>query len=472
MCAPPSLITRCLGACNEKGTCAFGAIATVGLGFKSLQNQFFYLEKPRITQYEIERRYLKPIFKIGDLANGKFLQSPKPSQWLFYCSENEKDLGGTGALKYIHAMEGAPATERKQTGKRQTISAALRAQSGGLWYGPKAIPHAAHIWLRKAFNTNFSPFIFDKAVALDQRCNHVAPKDRLSWKLIAAVVTSSLFALAVESYGSATMGAGALELATKKLPEIRVPDIRNLTAAERKQLIKLAENVWNKSIPMEWGTGQEPSKLLLELDTFLLALTGADVSLSQIYSDINSLVSSRILIARDKEQTIKNHQRVDVVAVARSITDNVQTLFESKRFPDDFYDTRNLGIAFDFTNAKSLDLECIPMLHQAVVEVRNAASNEVLLHAQYPRSVAQVIVRALLLGRRRFTAPDNADAAQEALANFEKWIPTIVDRVEEGARMSAVGTRYEQQVLSACFRILNLDLRAVAPQFYGHARIL
>jgi len=456
----------------KTGTCSFGQIASVGLGFKSLQNQFFYLTKQRIQQYGVEKEFLKPIFKLADLSNSEYLQKPKPTQWLFYCNENEKDLSGTGALKYIRHMKDVPATERKQSsGKPQTVAEVLKAQGGGFWYGPKAIPHAAHIWLRKAFNTNFSPFIFDKAAALDQRCNYVLPKDDLDWKLVAAVVTSSLFTLSVESYGSATMGAGVLELATKKLPEVRVPDVRNLSAAERGQLVSLVESVWKEQSPVEWTTEQQPSKALQELDTFLLALIGAEIPLAQIYGDINDVVRSRILVARDKEQTSKAHHRVDVAAVARSIAVSVQTLLDSKRFPDDFYDAGSAGLVFDFTNCKSLDLECVPMLDQAMVDVRNAATGDILLSEQYPRPVTQVIVRALLLGRRRFVAPSDSASAEEAIQNFDKWLPSILERVEEGARMSAVGTRYEQQVLSACFRELKLDVRATSPQFYGQARL-
>jgi len=235
-------------------------------------------------------------------------------------------------------------------------------------------------------------------------------------------------------------------------------------------LTNLVERAW-KETPIEWGTGVQPSKGLQELDTFLLALVGAEVSLSQVYDDINAIVSSRILVARDKEQTTKSHQKVDVAAVAHSIAESVQTLLASKRFPDDFYNASTAGIVLDFTASKSLDIECVPILHEAVVDVRNAASNEVLLHQQYSRPVAQVIVRSLLLGRRRFVVPDKAEDAEEALSNFDKWLPTIVEKVEDSARMSAVGTRYEQQVLSACFRSLNLDMRATAPQFYGQARL-
>jgi enamine deaminase RidA (YjgF/YER057c/UK114 family) len=456
----------------KTGTCAFGEIATVGLGFKSLQNQFFYLTKQQIQQYGVEKEFLKPIFKLADLSNSEYLQKPKASQWLFYCNENEKDLGGTGALKYIRAMKDMRATERKQSsGKQHTIAEVLKAQSGGLWYGPKAIPHAAHTWLRKAFNTNFSPFIFEKAAALDQRCNFVRPKGDLDWKLVAAVVTSSLFALSVESYGSAAMGAGALELATKKLPEIRVPDIRNLSAAEKDQVVSLVDSVWKEQSPVEWTTEKQAIKALQELDTFLLALVGAEIPLIQIYADINDVVRSRIFVARDKEQTTKSHQRVDIAAVARSIAESVQTMLDSKRFPDDFYDGGSPGIVFDFTNSKSLEVECAPMLGEAVVDVRNGVSDEVLLSEQYPTPVAQVIVRALLLGRRRFVVPNDAATAEEALANFDKWLPTILERVEDSAKMSSLGTRYEQQVLTACFRALKLDVRATAPQFFGQARL-
>lgn len=252
---------------------------------------------------------------------------------------------------------------------------------------------------------------------------------------------------------------------------MRVPDIRNLSVAEKGQLAALVESVWKGESPVEWGTEKQPQKALQALDTFLLALVGAEIPLTEIYADLNDVVHSRILVARDKEQSTKSHQRVDVAAVARSIAVSVQTLLDSKRFPDDFYDSGSAGLVFDFTDSRSLDIECVPMLDQAVVDIRNAVTGDVLLNEQYPRPMAQVIVRALLLGRRRFVAPNDAALAEDALQNFDAWLSTILERVEEGARMSSVGTRYEQQVFSACFRELKLDVRATAPQFYGQARL-
>jgi hypothetical protein len=80
-------------------------IASVSLGFKSLQNQFFYVSKDEIKEYGIEKKYLQPIFQLGDLEADKYKQTIKPVQWVFYCKDKEADLRGTGALRYIRAME-------------------------------------------------------------------------------------------------------------------------------------------------------------------------------------------------------------------------------------------------------------------------------------------------------------------------------------------------------------------------------
>lgn len=212
------------------GVCNLDQIAKVSLGFKSLQNKFFYVSKRIIDEFGIEKKYLKPIFQLADLDANRYKQTEKPSQWVFYCKAKEQDLHGTGALAYIRAMEKRPATEKKQTKKHQTIKDALQAQGskGGTWYMPKAQLHQMNIWLRKGIHSVYSPFIFDTPAAVDQRCNYFLPLEDIDWRVLGAVLTSSLFALSAESFGSASMGAGVLELATQMTHGIRVVDIRDL----------------------------------------------------------------------------------------------------------------------------------------------------------------------------------------------------------------------------------------------------
>src|SRR5439155_17749904 len=147
-------------------------------------------------------------FRLKDMTSGRFIQTVKPSQQLFYCTLPERDIRGTGALNYIHDLAKQPATRKKQAGKLQTVEGALAAQGGKLWYAPKAQPHRSNIWLRKAFDAVYAPFLSAKGIVVDQRCNFVDPQPDVDWEMVAAALTSSVFALALESLGAASLGAG------------------------------------------------------------------------------------------------------------------------------------------------------------------------------------------------------------------------------------------------------------------------
>lgn len=180
-------------------------VATVSLGYKSLQNDFFYVNKATVNTYGIEKQFLVPILKLKDLRSDTYTQKPTPSLWLFTCREKRADLRGTGAWRYIEAMADRSAAKKKQTGKNLTIQQALEAQSGGLWYAPKARPNSRNVWLRKAVNTIYAPFIFDRPALIDQRLNSVSPAPGVTWQEIGAILTSSLFAYSLEINGSAAM---------------------------------------------------------------------------------------------------------------------------------------------------------------------------------------------------------------------------------------------------------------------------
>jgi len=226
-----------------------GHIANVNLGFKSLQNSFYYVNKATIESYGIEGRFLTPVVMLKDLRGSVYEQAPGAGLWLFNCKDKEADLRGTGALRYIEAMAIRSASDKKQAGKAQTIRTVLEAQSGGLWYAPKARPNRHHIWVRKAYNAVFAPFLFGKATLVDQRCNSVSPLGGVEWKELAAVLTTSLFAYSLEINGAASMGAGALEAPTTKLRSYPVLDASQLNPKMRKELVALAETVWGAEAP-------------------------------------------------------------------------------------------------------------------------------------------------------------------------------------------------------------------------------
>src|SRR5437660_412557 len=103
-------------------------LAQVSLGYKSLQNDFFYVDRAVIQGFGIESRYLCRITVLRELDASLYLQNPPERTWIFLCREKESDLRGTGALRYIHAMSEKPAAEKKQSGGAKTIREVLEEQ--------------------------------------------------------------------------------------------------------------------------------------------------------------------------------------------------------------------------------------------------------------------------------------------------------------------------------------------------------
>lgn len=274
-------------------------LARVALGYKSLQNDFYYLDAATIAAHAIEPRYLQSIHMLGDLDAAAYHQQSAAPRHIFLCRDPDP---APGARRYIAAMADRPAARRKQSAAPQTIRAALTAQGGALWYAPKARPHAAHLWLRKAVDGVHAPFIFPAAPAVvDQRCNSLTPTADLPWPLLAAVTTTTLFACSVELHGAASLGAGALEATTTHLRDYPIFDPRPLPPGARAELLTLACAVWSHEAPIDWRRPDAaPGPHLRALDAWLLARTGADVSPDRLYTDLRATCHARIAVARPR----------------------------------------------------------------------------------------------------------------------------------------------------------------------------
>lgn len=453
-------------------SCGLSDLGLVRLGYKSLQNAFFYLSKKKISEFGIEKRFLKSLFRMSDMDSDAFLQTSKPGQELFYCSHKESDLRGTGSLRYIRAMANRPATAKKQSGKAQTISQALVAQGGKYWYAPKAVPHKSHIWIRKAFDSVYSPFLFEEEAALDQRCNLVKPRAGIGWECLAGVLSSHLFALALESTGGASMGAGALELPTKKLRTIRVVDVRLMSPGEKKELVRLARDVWKHERPIDWRDELNPGPHQRALDEWLLLWTGADLTLARLYVDLAATCRARLRLAEDKRAKVKKSTKQDIDSIARTIADDIRPLLEARRFPEAFFPSTSSSIPFQFADTNSLVVDVESMMSEAAIRVRDASSGQVLLDKNYSRNVTQVILRSLLMGRKKFSVPAEESVATGALDRWFKWFPPIFLRVEEGCRSAAVGTKFEEQVRGTVLRMLELDQRLAEKELFGEFNLL
>jgi hypothetical protein len=433
-----------------------GKIATVSLGYKSLQNNFFYINKATADTYAIENKFLTPMLMLKDLESSTYEQSPKPQLWLFTCREKRGDLRGTGAWRYIEAMADRRASEKKQAGKNQTIRQALDAQGGGIWYAPKARPNRHHIWLRKAFNAVYSPFLFDKAALVDQRLNSIAPNEGIEWKELAAALTSSLFAYSLEINGSASMGAGALEAPTTKLRDYPVLDVSALKPAYRTKLVSLAQAVWDKETPLDWSSDNwQPGTKLHALDEWILKITERNVSPARMYDDIRSACQSRIAVAEDKKKKTKKRESDSIGNVAASIAQTFSPKLLTKSFPDDFTDGAKLDLPFLFDRPSLKEITVSHLLDSYDIEVTTRTGGKAY-EGTHPRPVAEAIIRALLWGRSTFSVSTDRKAMDEAINKFLAWVSQTEADIETAIAESALGTGYEDALKKEVYTRLGI----------------
>lgn len=431
-------------------------LASVNLGFKSLQNSFYYVNKATIDTYGIEKRFLTPILMLRALDARQYLQSPKPDMWLFNCRDKKEDLRGTGALKYIEAMADRSAAEKKQSGKSQTIREALEAQSGGIWYAPKARPNKRHIWLRKAVDGVFAPYIFETPALVDQRCNSLSPHDDIEWKELAAVLTSTLFAYSVEINGSASMGAGALEAPTTKLRGYPVLDVRSLSAEDRETLVSLASTVWKDGPPVDWSDEDaQPNEALRQLDAWVLKKSKCNVSTDKLYSDLRSVCLSRISVAKDKAKKVKKRKADSIGSVADSIAKAIAPKLEARNFPDDFADGVKLDISFNFDRRNLKRVTVAQLLDRYDISIMTK-NGDTVYEGNFVQPVAEAIIRSILWGRSVFSVSSDRSAMMTAVSDFIAWFSNVNTEIDRLIADSALGTGYEDALRTEVFARLGV----------------
>jgi hypothetical protein len=441
-----------------------GKIADVSLGYKSLQNDFFYVNAATIETYGIEKRFLKPILMRRDLEPGAYLQGVSPTFWLFYCQSKPQDLRGTGALRYLDAMADRAATEKKQTGKSHTIREVLEAQGGGLWYAPKALPHKHHVWLRKAFDGVYSPFLFEAAALVDQRFNSLAPNDDacVTWEEIAAVVSSTVFAYSVEINGSSSMGAGVLEAPTTKIRSYPVLDVRNLKKSERAKLVTLARAVWEKENPVDWSQDSYAvGKKQAALDQWIIERVTDKVTTERLYSDLHEACLARVGLAKDKLKKVNKRKTDNIGNVADSIAAVIAPRVKSKSFPEQFIDG---PLDVDFTVSRELirSVQHAPLMGQWDV-IFLGEGRKKILEETYAQEQAETIMRAVCWGRSTFQFSSDRDVMHSALTAFLAWATEIEQAIEQAIADSALGTGYEVQLRSEVMRRLGIHEAAALP---------
>lgn len=457
--APLSYFTIFKG---DKATVPLEELAEIGIGFKSLQNDFFYVNDGVVSTYGIEPEFLNPIFTLRDFDSGAYIQNPVAAQMVFSCTDAEGDLKGTGALKYIRAMGRRAASQKKQSDtthrRPDTIAEVLEKQGGRYWYAPKAAQNAARIWLRKGIGGVFAPFISSTRIVVDQRCNFAVGKG-VSDDELGALLTSSVTAFSLEINGSMSMGGGVLEAPTTKLRTYPVPDIRQWSQVDRKELVRLAKSVWKSSKPVDWSVGDVPSKALIALDAFVLQHAAPGVSVATLHSDLSAAIQVRYCLAKDKTGKQTKRRSESVASVAASVAGKVRPMLDARLFPESMMHGAAVTEHFDAAGMQLSAIEMHPMMGQT--EIHLEANDGAKANKAWPEPVAEIILRSILLGRTKFDFPTEEAVARALIPEIEKWIVAIRTALDDAVSASSAGSGYEEPVRAAVFSLLGIHPAAI-----------
>jgi hypothetical protein len=441
--------------------------AEVHIGFKSLLNDFFYIDAERIERFKIESEYLTPILKLGDLQEDAYFQRALDKhRWLFNCRVEPADLRGTGAWEYISWGSLQETRPRKQTEQPVPWPQAPALSHSKHWYYPAATTHSTRIGVRKAMMQKYAPFLFDTRVLLDQRLYVVNPRPDVDWEIIAAYLSSSLFPFALETTANLSLGVGYLTFGTYALRRLPCLDLRALTEARDASGIREAAEVVYKESPPD-AEAYVASRAIRDLDGLLLGTAGFKPARGrEIEEHTAHFARVRKELSSLKQKAPKASSAADIDAVATQIADVIAPWLSARRYPEDFIGASprlSLLIAGDY-----LVMNVDNVLGQCHVRVEDDKGH-VAYEDDLSELVAHVLLTTLHLGRREFSIPTEDAAADQALQALESLVDGFETRFSEALSDQSIGTKYGPQVRGSVLRKVSFPLDRLRQPF-GHGR--
>lgn len=428
----------------------------IKLGYKSLMNDFFYLDAETIDRFKIEDEFLVPIYMLADLDESKFLQKPVPKRWVFTCTKLEPDLRGSGAWSYIDWGAHQVIVARKQAKEPTTFKSALEKQGGREWWFPKAVPHPSSLAVRKGINDRYAPFVFEDPVVIDQRLYLFFPKATTTLKAVEAFAVSSLFPLTLETNADLGLGAGVLTLSTEGLRQLPCPD---LGAIQQSTVWKNIEEQTKKVLhaPTPTASSMASDVNLQALDALLLEAMGIDPARSAEPSKAAAELAL-IRIDRSKQRMIvkADASAADIKRTSEPVVQELEAWLAGRAFPKDYLNEDEAVRHFNFPNGP-LGLELTYFLGRLEVQVFNG-SGDIFFTDEMSEYAGELILRCLQFGLRTFDLPNDEDKSyrllgvQAQLTNeFEKTFQTAI-------RRTSLGSLYENTLGGLVLSKLKIDL--------------
>jgi len=186
-------------------------ISSVSRGITSGCDEFFYLNRQEIDNWQIEKRYLKKLMKSSTESKNTIPKESELTLSVFDCTESKGRLSGTNALKYIQWGE------EQQFHKRTTFNSRKR------WYSLKERA-SPDLILPKSINQIYRVFKNEMNVIVHQRLYECNLFESYSKDLIHSLLNSTLVSFMLELNARTGLGQGLLDMTVYEVANVLIPN--------------------------------------------------------------------------------------------------------------------------------------------------------------------------------------------------------------------------------------------------------
>jgi len=261
-------------------------------------NEFFFLDKDRINEFEISKEFLVPLLKSPKKIHRLEILATKLETKLFTCIYTLEELlkkKKTGAINYI------------QWGQKQTTS--LKQQSFGeipwpevpslrnnkpSWYSIKRIPPADIFCSRFIDRRFFFSYTYDDLIE-DQTFYGLTLDEQFKAEknLIVALLNTTLTYSLLEVFGRTSLGKGALQYAKNDFNILPIIDPRKIPIKLKNNLLAKFQLILNRGIKSIFEEINLPDRR--EFDKLIFNWLGlSEKEVEEIYSSLINLISQRL----------------------------------------------------------------------------------------------------------------------------------------------------------------------------------
>ncbi|MEQ8464549.1 Eco57I restriction-modification methylase domain-containing protein [Coleofasciculus sp. E1-EBD-02] len=234
----PDIYWVILERCKDK-LVELGNIADVQFGIKTGANKFFYLDKSRIQEWEIEAEFLKPvILRPADIVTPQ-IQPVHLNVFLLVADKPRNQLRGTKVEQYIRWGE--------SQGFDKTATCKARGRKQGEWYrlqarepAPLVLPIINKMRLVLGLNESMAQ--------VDHNCVEIRPHAEVEVNLTAALMLGTFNF--IERHTEGRSYGCMLKVETYEAKRLLLQDPRKIAPADAKRLLDAFQNI--RSQKFQW----------------------------------------------------------------------------------------------------------------------------------------------------------------------------------------------------------------------------